>query len=106
MREYRITVTIADSGDMDAAERCLDALNERAPETGPVVSVDLAANTLSLTIAVDATDPWAAANLASSIYADSLTKAELPLAPVIDIQVSVVDDEHPTTQRRRELVGA
>jgi hypothetical protein len=71
-----------------------------------VVSLDTKANTLFLTIAVEAIDPWAAANLAGTIYAESLNAAELPVAPVVDVQVTVVGDERPKKGRARALVKA
>lgn len=103
--EYRLTITIAGHGDEEAAERCLDAFLAAHPETGPVVTIDPRVGTLSVTIALDATDPWAAGNLASRIWSDGLNGSGLTPAPIIDVAISAVelDDER---ERRRELVPA
>ena len=102
--EYRLTITIADHGNEEAAERCLDALLERHPETGPVVSINPSAGTLSVTIALDATDPWAAGNLASRIWVTGLNQSGLSPAPIIDVAISAV--EFDDARRSRELVPA
>ena len=101
--EYRLTMTIADHGNEGAAERCLDAFLLAHPETGPVVSIDPALLTLSVTIALEATDPWSAANLASAILADGLIESGLTVTPIVDVAITAVEFEE---QVRRELVPA
>ncbi len=103
--EYRLTITIAGHGNEEAAERCLDAFLTCHSETGPVVSINPSAGTLSVTIALDATDPWAAGNLASRIFATGLKQSELAPTPIIDVAISAVqfDDD---SRRSRELVPA
>jgi hypothetical protein len=104
--EYRLTMTIAEHGFSDeAAERCLDALLALHPETGPVVAQNTDSGHLTITIALDATDPWAATNLGAGILADSLTQAEVPVTPVLDLCVSAVDRED-STEDVRELIKA
>ncbi len=103
--EYRLTITIAEHGNEEAAERCLDAFLTRHPETGPVVSINPSAGTLSVTIALDATDPWAAGNLASMIWASGLNQSGLAPAPIIDVAISAVEFEDGA-RRSRELVPA
>ena len=103
--EYRLTITIAEHGNEADAERCLDAFLERHPETGPVVSIDPRTGTLSVTIAVDATDPWAASNLASRIWADGFNQSGLELTPIVDVSISAVEFEEDA-RARRQLVPA
>lgn len=105
--EYRLTIMIANHGASDeAAEACLDALLKLYPETGPVVSQNVATGCLSLTVAVDATDPWAASNMGSHIFSESLNAAQLPLAPIVGVNVHVVDAGDYSSEDVRELVSA
>lgn len=104
--EFRVSVTIADLGHSDeAAELCLDSLLALHPETGPVVSQNTANGQLTLTIAVDATDPWAATNLAAKVFTVCLNETGIPKKPVIDLTVTAAayDD---SSENVRELVPA
>lgn len=101
-----MTMTIAQHGFSDeAAEKCLDALLDIYPESGPVVSQDTVSGGLTLTIALDATDPWAAANLGARILTKSLSRAELPVTPITDVNVTMVE-HYDSTENVRELVEA
>lgn len=104
--EYRITATIAEHGASDEwAERCLDDLLERHPEVGPVVCQNAESGHLIITVAVDATDPWAASNLAGQVIADTLNAVRLPPAPVLDVSVMLVEDEDQRVNEH-DLVSA
>jgi hypothetical protein len=104
--EYRVTITIAEHGFSDeAADRCLDAFLALDPAAGPVVSQNAASGHLSVTIAVEATDPWAAANLSARIFTKGLEATGLAVTPIIDVSVTQVESENLTCDDR-ELVRA
>lgn len=101
-----MTVTITEHGRSDElAERCLDALTKLYPETGPVVTQNTQTGHLTLTVGMDATDPWAATNLGGRIITESLNEARLPQSEVVDVCVTAVafDD---SMENVRELVEA
>jgi hypothetical protein len=101
-----MTMTIAEHGASDeAAEKCLDALLELYPESGPVVSQNSSTGHLTLAVALDATDPWAATNLGARILATSLNRAGLSVTPVLDVSVTMVE-HHDSTENVRELIEA
>ena len=106
--EYRISLTIAKHGyDGDAAEKALDAFLEFHPETGPVVTQNTATGGLTITIGLDATDPWAAGNLAGRILTDGLNGAHLEVVPILDVSITAVDPtDSPAEQARWNLVPA
>ena len=107
MTEYRLTMTIAEHGfSEDSAERCLDAFLKHHPEAGPVVSIDPASGTLSITVAVDATDPWAAGNLGAEILADGLNAAELDVTDIVRVDITAVEAEREMEARQRDFVPA
>lgn len=92
--EYRLTVTVADHGaSEEVAERVLDAFIDLHGETGPVVSQNLADSTLTITVAFDATDPWAANTLGSRIIGGTLDKIGLPKTEVLDVCITALDYE-------------
>lgn len=100
-----MTAVIAEHGTNDeAAEACLDALLALYPESGPVVTQNTDTGCLSLTIGMDATDPWAASNIGARILTESLNEARLPVVPIVDVHVSVVDHEE-SVEDVRELAG-
>ncbi len=106
MKNFRVTVTIAEHGfSEESADRCFDAFNELYPEAGPVVSQNIKDGTLTVTIAVEATDPWAATNLGSEILGNGLEKAQLALSPVLAVCVTAVEYEPPRHVHRGELVS-
>jgi hypothetical protein len=101
-----MAVTVAEHGfSDDAADRCLDALLHLYPDSGPVVSQNTANGRLTLTIGLDATDPWAAAELGARILSESLNAAELPVTEVVDVHVEAVEHED-STEDVRELIEA
>lgn len=76
-------MTIAEHGASDeAAEKCLDALLDLYPDSGPVVSQNTETGQLTLTVGFAATDPWAAANLGSRILSTSLNRAKLRVGSI------------------------
>ena len=92
--EFRMSVVIAEHGfSDDAAEACLDALLMLYPDAGPVVSQNTATGHLTITVGLDATDPWAASNLGAEILTNSLTRAALRSTTVLDVSVTAVDHE-------------
>lgn len=102
--EYRIAITIAEHGfSDDAADRCLDAFLSLYPDAGAVVSQNTSNGHLSVTIAVDATDPWAAVNLSATMFTTGLDTAKLPATSIIDVCVTQVEFDDSTCNR--ELVG-
>jgi len=102
-----MTVTIADHGfSGESAERCLDSLLDLYPESGPVVAQNTATGHLTLVVALDATDPWAASNLGRALVAESLTQAKLTVSPVINIQVTLVTTSEFVAAGDRKLVPA
>lgn len=104
--EHRMTVTITEHGRSDeAAEKCLDALLDLYPDAGPVVSQNAETGYLTITVGLDATDPWAAANLGFPIVTNSLNRAKLRKTQVVDVNVSAVEFDD-STENVRELAGA
>jgi hypothetical protein len=107
LKNFRLTVTIAEHGfSEESADRCFDAFDALYPEAGPVVSQNTKDGTLTVTIAVEATDPWAATNLGSEILAAGFDKAQLALTPVLDVCVTAVEYETSRHVHRGELVSA
>lgn len=69
MTEHRITITQAEHGfDPENGERFLAGFLEAHPETGPVVSQDTRAGTISVTFSVDAEDFDQAWEIARDIW--------------------------------------
>ena len=94
MNEYRVTVSIADHGrSAEAAEAVLDSFVELYPECGPVVSQDLRTGFLSITLAFDATDPWAATNKAKDTFPRGLAHSRIEVAEVVSVEVTTVDED-------------
>lgn len=101
--EYRLTVTIAEHGaSEEVAERILDALVEVHPETGPVVSQDLTDSTLTITVAIEATDPWTASTLGSRVVGGTLEHLDLPMTEVLDVCVSALDQNERAAHVHRD----
>lgn len=99
--EFRITVTIADHGFSDeAAERCYDAFADLHAQHGPVVDHNSETGELSVTVSLDATDPWAAANLGSRIIGSGLEASGLERTGIIDVCVTAVEPDRKRGAKR------
>ncbi len=102
---YRITVTIAEHGrDEDVAERLLDVFEEEYPQAGAVVSQNVASGELSMTVAVEAEDPFKAADTTSTMIAVAHVRSIGPDAPptVLHVDVDLVGDETSVDDRELE----
>lgn len=107
MQEFTLTITIGEHGySEEAAEKTLDAFLKLVPDAGPVVSQNLAQGTLSITIGLQATDPWAASNIGRDRLAEGLTEAGLAFTSVVDLCVTASDYQAPRHVHRGELVSA
>lgn len=86
--EYRITITMAGYGtDADAAGTLLEGFLKKHPETGPVVSQNRKADTLSVTFSLEASSQehalklgqviWAEGGVASGLQPTHVARAEI-----------------------------
>jgi hypothetical protein len=93
--EHRINITLADLGrDETNAERILDNLQARVPELGPVVSIDTAAGTLTVTVATDAATAHDAIESIRPALEHSAEQLGLPLmSNVIELHAIAVPAE-------------
>lgn len=91
--EYRITITMAGYGqDEDAAESFLEGFLEKHPETGPVVSQNRAADTISVTFSLKAGGQEHALNLGQVVWVEGGAASGLEPTRVVRAEIEPVED--------------
>jgi len=92
--EYRITVTVSEHGyEPENGERVLDGFLRTHPQTGPVVDQDVAAGTLSITFAVDASDYDHAVDSAREVFAGGMKAAGASVTQVLHGEADLIPAE-------------
>jgi hypothetical protein len=91
--EYRITITMVGYGqDEDAAESFLEGFLEKHPETGPVVSQNRAADTISVTFSLKAGGQEHALNLGQVVWVEGGAASGLEPTRVVRAEIEPVED--------------
>jgi hypothetical protein len=91
--EYRITITMAGYGqDEDAAESFLGGFLEKHPETGPVVSQNRVADTISVTFSLKAGGQEHALNLGQVVWVEGGAASGLEPTRVVRAEIEPVED--------------
>jgi hypothetical protein len=91
--EYRITITMAGYGqDEDAAESFLEGFLEKHPETGPVVSQNRVADTISVTFSLKAGGQEHALNLGQVVWVEGGAASGLEPTRVVRAEIEPVED--------------
>lgn len=92
--EFRITVTMAGYGnDLDAAEAFLDGFHRKHPETGPVVSQNTQADSISVTFSVNARDSERAMDLANVVWKSAGPATGLEPGQIVKVETERVDGD-------------
>jgi hypothetical protein len=105
--EYRITITMAGYGqDEDAAESFLEGFLEKHPETGPVVSQNRVADTLSVTFSLKAGGQEHAFNLGRVVWVEGGAASGLEPTRVVRAEIEPVEDAAGDQPRTDERVPA
>lgn len=90
--EYRITITMAGYGaDTDAADTLLEGFLDKHPETGPVVSQNREADTLSVTFSLKASRREHALKLGQVIWAEGGAASGLQPTPVARAEIEPLE---------------
>jgi hypothetical protein len=90
--EYRITITMAGYGaDADAAETLLEGFLDKHPETGPVVSQNCKADTLSVTFSLKASGQEHALKLGQVVWAEGGAASGLQPTHVVRAEIEPVE---------------
>jgi hypothetical protein len=91
--EYRITITMAGYGqDEEAAESFLEGFLEKHPETGPVVSQNRVADTISVTFSLKAGGQEHALNLGQVVWVEGGAASGLEPTRVVRAEIEPVED--------------
>jgi len=91
--EYRITITMAGYGaDEDAADALLEAFLARHDETGPVVSQNGTADTISVTFSLKAGGQEHALKLGQVVWAEGGAASGLEPTRVVRVEIEPVED--------------
>ena len=91
--EYRITITMAGYGDDgDAAESFLEGFLGKHPETGPVVSQNRVADTISVTFSLKAGGQEHALNLGQVVWVEGGAASGLEPTRVVRAEIEPVED--------------
>ena len=105
--EYRITITMAGYGtDEDAADALLEAFLAKHPETGPVVSQNCAADTISVTFSLKAGGQEHALKLGQVVWAEGGAASGLEPTRVVRVEIEPVEDAVEDQARTGEHVPA
>jgi hypothetical protein len=105
--EYRITITMAGyGGDGDAADAFLEGFLEKHPETGPVVSQDRAADTISVTFSLKASGQEHALKLGQVVWAEGGAASGLEPTHVVRVEIEPVGDAAEDQVQAGERVPA
>ena len=95
--EYRITNTMAGYGaDEDAADALLRGFLKKHPETGPVVSQNRAANTISVTFSLEAGGQEHALKLGQAVWVEGGAASGLEATRVVCAEIEPVEDQAAT----------
>lgn len=95
--EHRITVKVSELGhDDSSAEPLLDVFLETHPESGAVVSQNLAEGSLSVTFTVDAHDAPDAAHRGEAIFSSGFDASGLARTRVVGLEVTAVTEPAAT----------
>lgn len=90
--EYRVTIMMAGYGaDEDAADALLEAFLEKHPETGPVVSQNRAANTISVIFSLMAGGQEHALKLGQVVWAEGGAASGLEPTRVVRVEIEPVE---------------
>jgi hypothetical protein len=91
--EYRITISMAGYGQgEDAAESFLEGFLEKHPETGPVVSQNRVADTISVTFSLKAGGQEHALNLGQVVWVEGGAASGLEPTRVVRAEIESVED--------------
>lgn len=105
--EYRITITMAGYGaDADAADALLEAFLAKHSETGPVVSQNRKADTLSVTFSLQAGGQEHALKLGQVIWAEGGAASGLEPTHVVRAEIEPVEGVVEARARAGEHVPA
>jgi hypothetical protein len=105
--EYRITITMAGYGtDEDAADALLEAFLAKHRETGPVVSQNRAADTISVTFSLKAGGQEHALKLGQVVWAEGGAVSGLEPTRVVRADIEPVDDAAEDQAQASERVPA
>lgn len=97
--EHRVTITMAGYGtDPDDGERFLEGFLAKCPECGPVVSQEAAADTISATFSVNASDQDRAFDLAKVAWVAGGSASGLDPNDVIRVEIEAVKVESDTSE--------
>lgn len=105
--EHRITITMAGYGaDEDAADALLDAFLAKHPETGPVVSQNRAADTISVTFSLKAGSQEHALKLGQVVWAEGGAASGVRPTRVVRVEIEPVEDVATDQTQAGERVPA
>jgi hypothetical protein len=105
--EHRITMTMAGYGaDEDAADALLDAFLAKHPETGPVVSQNRAADTISVTFSLKAGSQEHALKLGQVVWAEGGAASGVRPTRVVRVEIEPVEDAVEDQTQAGERVPA
>jgi hypothetical protein len=105
--EYRITITMAGYGaDEDAADAFLEGFLEKHPETGPVVSRNRGADTISVTFSLKASGQEHALKLGRVVWAEGGAGSGLEPTRVRRAEIEPVEDAAEDQDQADERVPA
>lgn len=105
--EYRITITMAGYGaDADAADALLEGFLAKHSETGPVVSQNRKADTLSVTFSLQAGGQEHALKLGQVIWAEGGAASGLEPTHVVRAEIEPVEGVVEDRARAGEHVPA
>jgi hypothetical protein len=105
--EYRITITMAGYGaDEDAADAFLEGFLEKHPETGPVVSQNRGADTISVTFSLKASGQEHALKLGQVVWAEGGAASGLEPTRVVRAEIEPVEDAAEDQAQAGERVPA
>jgi hypothetical protein len=104
--EYRITLTMDRYGtDEAAAEALLDGMLEKCPEVGPVVSQDVNADTISVTLSLHADGPERAVELALVALQNGGSASGLKPPELLRVEIESLERDGPVTEEREALTA-
>lgn len=99
--EYRITITMAGYGaDADVAETLLEGFLDKHPETGPVVSQDREADTLSVTFSLKVSGQEHALKLGQAVWAEGGAASGLQPTHVVRVEIEPVQGAEGAAEDR------
>lgn len=109
MREFRLTITVAEHGRREVAEermeQLLEAFERIHPEVGAVLGANFHLGRLDATFSVDAKDVHEATEHGWRAFVESAEKAELEPSEVVEVNAIAVG-ETSVQESDRELVAA